>query len=211
MKIIMVSDTHGHLPKIPACDLFIHAGDIIPATEDYHRSIDKQDYWINTQFKWWIEEINAKCKIFISGNHDFLFEKNRRLNTRQPNIHYLQDSYVTYRGIKIYGSPYTLYYYGWAWNRYELELEEKWKEIPLDTDILVTHGSPLGYGDYSLVGRIGSMSLTQRIIDVKPKLVVCGHSHAGFGVYQLNDTRIINCAYLHDDYKTCREPIIIEY
>ena len=63
------------------------------------------------------------------------------------HIHYLQDSSVTIGGLKIWGSPWTLFFFDWAFNLYEDQLREKWEEIPEDTDIIVTHGPPLGYGN----------------------------------------------------------------
>ena len=51
-------------------------------------------------------------------------------------------------GYKIYGSPWSLRFYDWAFNVDPGEPALKiWKQIPSDTEILLTHGPPYGYGD----------------------------------------------------------------
>ena len=53
--------------------------------------------------------------------------------------------------------------------------------IPDDTDILITHGPPLGYGDKCCSGqRAGCAELLSTVqLRVKPKLHVFGHIHEG--------------------------------
>ena len=71
---------------------------------------------------------------------------------------------------------------GWAYNlKRGEECLEKWNLIPDDTDILVTHGPPLGYGDYcSSQLRAGCSELLSTIQNrVKPKIHVFGHIHEG--------------------------------
>ena len=92
-----------------------------------------------------------KHKIFVAGNHDWLYETNNRfarLLTANFNIKYLQDSSVEIEGLKIYGSPWQPRFFDWAFNLMRgAELAEKWKLIPDDTDILITHGPPNGILD----------------------------------------------------------------
>jgi len=73
---------------------------------------------------------------------------------------------------------------GWGFNlpRGEACLE-KWDLIPDDTDVLVTHGPPLGFGD-SLQhgGRSGCVQLLHVVQErVRPKYHVFGHIHEGEG------------------------------
>lgn len=58
---------------------------------------------------------------------------------------------------------------------------EKWKAIPTDTDILITHGPPIGHGDLCMTReRAGCVDLLHEIqTRIKPKYHVFGHIHEG--------------------------------
>lgn len=208
MKIVAVADQHGYFTEIPECDLLLIAGDICP--RDNH-TLSYQEVWLDSAFKYWIKNQPAKKVILVAGNHDFIFES--RLNTalnilsKIPHLTYLQDDYCYYEDYKIYGSPWQLYHGGWAFNLYEPQLKEKWDKIPDDTNILVTHSPPVGYGDkaprtitddnetqWPEPEHIGSPSLTERIRIIQPKLHVFGHVHSGFGQWKLNETILANVA-----------------
>jgi hypothetical protein len=118
----------------------------------------------------------------------------------------LQDDYCEFKGWKIYGSPWQLRFFDWAFNLDEPELARKWKWIPDDADIFLLHGPPKYFGDKVTRARpgedgyVGSPSLTERIKEVKPKLVVFGHIHPGFGVYEYNGSTLANVSILDDRY-----------
>ena len=58
-------------------------------------------------------------------------------------------------GIKIWGSPITPYFYGWAYNRNRgEEIKKHWDLIPDDIDILVTHGPAFGIMDKAGNGHV---------------------------------------------------------
>jgi len=161
----------------------------------------------------WCREIAERgIKIVaIAGNHDFLFQKAPDMIPKRPDIWtYLQDDFIVYNGFKIYGSPWQPVYYDWAFNLPEEELWHKWQHIPSDTDILVTHGPPYGYGDTSGGSKVGSHTLEARIRVVKPKLHVCGHIHNGYGVYDLDGTTVVNAAIVDMKYQPVKDPIIID-
>ena len=63
-------------------------------------------------------------------------------------------------------------------------MQQKWKGIPSDSDILVTHGPPLGYGDMLLDGetRVGCADLLWEVMHKPPALHVFGHVHEGYGI-----------------------------
>lgn len=224
IKICALSDMHGELPPVPSCDICLIAGDLCPAT---NHSVDFQEYWLETTFNRWLKDIDAKFKIFIAGNHDFFFERvpqSKICKTLEKIAGvYLQDSSTECYGLKIYGSAWTPYFYDWAFNLYECDLEKKWAKIPNDTDILVVHGPPHGYGD--LAPRIiknkneqewpggehtGSPSLLKKITEVKPKLVVFGHIHEGYGQWMLENTILANVSVLNGQYVMTRNPMTFE-
>lgn len=59
------------------------------------------------------------------------------------------------------------------------EALQKWNLIPEDTDIIMTHGPPLGYGDKTTrkqhVGCVELLNTIQK--RVKPRYCVYGHIH----------------------------------
>ena len=60
----------------------------------------------------------------------------------------------------------------------------KWDKIPDDTDILITHTPPVGYGDLCCTGvRAGCVELLNTVrLRVRPKYHIYGHIHEGYGV-----------------------------
>lgn len=209
MKIIAISDTHGHLPQLPKCDLVIHAGDICPV---YNHKVEFQRYWLQEDWLKWKFNIPARKSVFIPGNHDFIFEK----QVLRPYVteHFLIDRAIEYEGLKIWGYPWQPWFLDWAFNapkseffasiaEEEVFLTQKLNQIPQDIDILISHGPPYLHGDLTPDGRhVGSKALLKWILEHQPKLVICGHIHNGYGDYTIGNTQVYNVAYLGEDYKT---------
>lgn len=94
---------------------------------------------------------------------------------------YLEDSGIEIFGIKIYGSPWVpIHSMGFNVER-GAALLDIWNKIPDDTDILVTHGPPLGFGDLTAArNHVGCCELLSTIRErVKPKFNIFGHVHEG--------------------------------
>jgi Icc-related predicted phosphoesterase len=203
MKIIATSDTHGNLPEIPECDLFIHAGDICP---DFMTRFDngaaKQAKWITHELLPWLDEVPAKKLFLVPGNHDFHFEKTRRI---WPWLHV--DGGMRFEGNQIWGTPWCPNLPYWAFYETERMLKERARAIPDDIDILVTHSPPYGTADicgpkYGLkVQHVGDPHLNDAIERIKPKVTICGHIHEGFGVYEMEHTTLYNVAYVNENYE----------
>lgn len=208
-KIVAISDTHGFLPQIPECDLLLICGDFTPV---HNHSIGYQKLWLNTIFRSWLKLLPAKKIIGIAGNHDLIFQDAAPEVPNLPWI-YLQDSYTEYEGLKIYGTPHQPWFKNWAFNLYEGDLIQKWALIPSDTDILIVHGPPQGYGD--MAPRIntqgyentGSPGLLARIKEIRPKLVCFGHIHEGRGIFNLDGTILANCTVVDGQYKNVYKPM----
>lgn len=214
-RITLISDTHTKHNvcelDLPGGDILLHAGDIM--NSGYAMS-DIQNFC-----EWFNGLDNYTHKIFIAGNHDRLFENNPIDSTRKvreyPNISYLQDSKCNIDGVTIWGSPWQPEFYNWAFNlpRRGTELESKWKEIPNDTDILITHGPPQGhldvsgYGDYDL----GCELLRERIDIVKPKIHVFGHIHGSAGYKFDGNTHFFNASILNERYSYQNRPMTIDW
>lgn len=199
IRIACVSDLHGHLPDVPECDLLLIGGDIVPTT--MHRP-EYSALWMESALKPWLEKIPVPV-IAVAGNHDLIFERRKDLVPPLPWT-YLEDSGTEFGGLKVHGSPVQPEFCDWAFNRTESQLREHWAMVPEDTEILLLHGPPYGYGDVSDYSsrHLGSPSLTERLRGLpKLKLAVCGHIHGGRGVYPFGDARIVNAAYLDEQYR----------
>lgn len=207
-KIICLSDTHNCNEQIsvPEGDILIHAGDAtINGTADEIGSFNK-----------WFTNLPHKCKIFVAGNHDWLFETDhdRARSLLSNEIIYLQDNFVKIEGLKIYGSPWQPRFFEWAFNLNRgAELAEKWKLIPEDTDILITHGPPFGILDEVprrfWIENSGCEELRKRVETIRPKLHVFGHIHCGYGMTEQFGVKFVNASNCDEEYKPSQLPIII--
>jgi len=213
-RITFISDTHNKHKQItedlPGGDILLCAGDI--SSMGYEHEIK--------EFCAWFDKIkNYDHKIFIAGNHDWLFQRKpevaKEIIDSYKTITYLQDEAVTLDGIKIYGSPWQPEFYSWAFNlpRNGEEISEKWEAIPADTDILITHGPAWGILDNILghIDKLGCELLTERIQKIQPKIHLCGHIHTGRGHRYVNGTNHVNAAVLDERYTYMQDPITVDW
>ena len=236
MRIVCISDTHSLHKKmenygpLPKGDVLVHAGDC--TNRGSQRDVEEFVHWF----------MNIKgfdTKIFIAGNHDWAFEHVNKPhhqgdydwfhhlmneeNLSQSDVVYLQDNGFTIespefsRPVKFWGSPWQPEFYNWAFNlpRNGWELELKWKEIPNDTDILITHGPPNEVRDFVNNWRqpnvnVGCELLRLRVEQVKPLLHVFGHIHSGYGSAFIKDTLYVNAAICTEQYVPSNKPIIVD-
>ena len=224
MRITFISDTHtkhNHVtPDLPGGDILIHAGDFMNAGYNPMEAI--------MFFKWFDEINNYDHKIFIAGNHDRWFEDKpeeaKGILTGYKTIDYLQDDWLIVgdadphdadvNTAKIYGSPWQPEFYSWAFNlpRQGEDLRDKWFWIPNDTDILVTHGPPFGHCDEApFGGHVGCELLRERVDELKPKIHVFGHIHAGYGYKFHNGTHFFNAAVLGERYNYDNKPMTVDW
>jgi Icc-related predicted phosphoesterase len=216
MKITLISDTHNKhkyiTDDLPGGDLLIHAGDI---------SSMGYEHEIREFCKWYNGLDNYTHKVFIAGNHDWGFqintEKVKEILDFYGDITYIEDNEVLVGEelVSVYGSPWQPEFYNWAFNlpRNGYELKEKWGNIPVNTDILITHGPAYGYVD-KVIGRVENLGcelLTDRIKEIKPKIHVCGHIHTGYGYTFDGDTHYINASVLNESYIYYNKPLTIDW
>lgn len=204
---MVISDTHcrHRSVKLPKGDVIIHAGDICYQGE----KLEVED------FLRWFSQLNFKYKIFIGGNHDFFLEKARPgvLKKLIPeNITYLKDCSIEIEGLKLWGSPYTPWFFNWAFNKHRgLQMKKEWGQIPLDTDILLTHGPPFGILDMVVNEQhVGCKDLLNRVLEVQPKVHVFGHIHESYGSKRLHGIRFYNACVLNESYELVNKPIVFE-
>jgi Icc-related predicted phosphoesterase len=155
--------------------------------------------------------IPAKEVVFIAGNHDQVFKKAPHLIPQGLRAHYLQDRSLSLFGLKIYGTPWQLPFWG-SFNLTDKRLEKIYEEIPYDTDILISHGPPFGIHDQvpqelEMPLNTGSLSLRRKLLQVKPKLVVFGHIHCSFGQTLIENTLFANVSLLNNHMQITHAPV----
>lgn len=211
MKIVAISDTHLiHETKkipIPDGDVLVHAGDATWYGE--FDEIEKFARWFGSQ--------PHEYKLFVAGNHDWLFQKRPQVARGIMAAHgiiYLEDLGYTVNGVRFYGSPWQPEFNKWAFNLPRgSALANAWSRIPEDTDVLITHGPPFGYGDQIPGGlRVGCEELIKRVERIRPRVHIFGHVHCGFGQYTRRDLgiRYFNVAMCDDGYNYKNDPVEID-
>jgi Icc-related predicted phosphoesterase len=225
VKIAIISDVHCKQKQVivPECDLLISCGDYsflgeAHVVKNYHK-------WLNKQ--------PAKHIISIQGNHEKWVEKNyaeaKEIAIKAcPRVHFIQDESVVIEGLNVYGNAYTPYFFNWAWNAgrdiveashtFKPFIGDIWAKIPENTDILVTHGPPLGIldevADYNS-GRIISVGCRELLKKINQlpnlKLNCFGHLHLRGGMlYQRDDGKIfVNASVCDEQYKPVNKPVVV--
>jgi predicted phosphohydrolase len=189
MRLVILSDTHSHHRRlaIPDGDILIHAGDMtnMGALHELH------------DFNEWLGTLPHPHKVVIAGNHDWCWERDKAAALKiLTHAYYLEDSAMTIEGIRIWGTPWQPEFHHWAFNLPRGNaLREKWALIAPDTDILITHGPPLGQGDRTMLWQqVGCADLMDVVKTLKPRLHIFGHIHEGYGVSYNGSTTFINAS-----------------
>lgn len=219
ITLTFISDTHNKHKELTkdliGGDILIHTGDL--TSMGYEHEIREFAKWFNSLHHY-------QYKIFIAGNHDWGFQNNsekvNEILSFYDKITYLQDASIviddlSVKPFKIYGSPWQPEFYNWAFNlpRDGWELEQKWNDIPNDTDILLTHGPAFGYVDKvkGSTFNLGCELLTKRISAINPKIHVCGHIHTGYGYTTNQHTHFINASVLNERYLYSNYPLHVKW
>ena len=217
MKILCISDTHTKHNLIPnrlidnadgTIDTIIHAGDM--SSGGYKGEIIK--------FLEWYNKLPYKNKILSAGNHDFYMEVGKpedieTMLAEFPSITYLNDTGIEIDGIKFWGSPVQPWFYNWAFNRMGDAICKHWDLIPLDTQVLITHGPIKGILDITKRdGSVGCPFLLEKLPQLTQlKLYVCGHIHEAYGRMENEKGQIfVNASVLNLQYYMANEPIQVE-
>ncbi len=194
MKVCAVSDLHGHLPRIPECDLLLIAGDL---------GEGRRGDWYLGPLREWLQQAPARHVVGVAGNHDFFAEENPDEMRRLPWT-YLADETTEIEGLVIHGSPFSNRFGRWAFMDEEDGLERRAGLFPDVTSILVTHGPPFGFGDLTVLSgmHVGSAAFRSRALGL-PELVlyVFGHIHEARGTWRQRDATWANVSYVDFAYR----------
>lgn len=193
MKFVAISDTHGQHRSLnlPMGDILLHTGDVSEHGE-------KEEI---LDFIEWMDTLDFEFKIFIGGNHDAFLEKySERIPKLLPDdVFYLENEGIEINNTMIWGSPAVPDLYGFPFGKERgFQMEENWKYMPFDTQILMTHTPPRGILDKNRSDRSnGCRALLQKVREVMPVYHVFGHAHASYGQIELDGTTFINAAALN--------------
>ena len=207
MKFVAISDTHcrHRSLRLPNADVLLHAGDLTYRGKK-EEVVDFLD---------WFKGLNYQFKIFIAGNHDFYFEKEKPseiLKIIPKGIIYLNDSGTCINGVNVWGSPITPWFFNWAFNRHRgREIKKHWDLIPPDTHLLITHGPVYGFLDTVINEQhTGCKDLFEKVQEIKPGVHVCGHIHESYGNLKRGGVKYINASVLNEQYELVNKPFVFE-
>ena len=201
IRIVCISDTHELHREldIPSGDILIHAGDFTFFSKRPSMVAD---------FDSWLGELPHPTKVVVPGNHEFLIEAGTVPPLRNATL--LINRGVKCHGLKIWGSPVTVLS-GGAFGRSDPEDRRRiYAEIPLDTDILVTHGPPYGILDRggSDAKPHGCQVLLEAVQRINPRLHVFGHAHGGYGSVIIGRTQFANASVMTEDFGPDNPPLV---
>lgn len=205
VRIVCISDTHQLHDQVtvPECDVLIHAGDACN-----RGTVDEL-----LRFRDWFAMTPAKHRVFVPGNHDASLERVPGLALEFGGVaHVLVDRGVTIDDVRFYGAPWQPEFCGWAFNLPRgRALAAKWALIPGGTDVLVTHGPPMGTLDKNADGTpCGCDELAKRVRKLRPALHVFGHIHESAGRKFSATTRWVNAAVCDGRYRPVNAPTVVE-
>ena len=195
MKILHLSDTHGghhRLRNLPESDVIVHSGDFT-MNGSQEEAID---------FMNWFCDLPYKHKIFICGNHDdCLYEAN--IEGLDSNVHYLCNSGIEIDGVTFYGVPMFM------GDCISEKQSFNYRQIPSNTNVLVTHTPPFGILDFDDSINYGSEELLSIVSAINPRLHLFGHIHRQHGIIKRAQTIFSNGAILSANYSIYHTPNVL--
>eukprot|EP00927_Polykrikos_kofoidii_P068866 TRINITY_DN64216_c0_g1_i1.p1 TRINITY_DN64216_c0_g1~~TRINITY_DN64216_c0_g1_i1.p1 ORF type:complete len:432 (+),score=56.31 TRINITY_DN64216_c0_g1_i1:106-1401(+) len=217
IRFVSISDTHGNHRMLdghlPPGDVLLHAGDFTMGGQP--EEVD--------DFAIWLRDLPYPHKLVIAGNHERSFDPEAEsagniralfVSSCGESVTYLEDDLVSVSGVRVYGSPWQPEFgVDWAFNLPRgPPCADRWKQIPENVDVLMTHGPPLGRGDRCKNGmRAGCADLLAEVQGrVKPSYCVFGHVHEGFGATSDGTTTFINASSCDFDYRCVRPPLVFD-
>lgn len=234
VRIVHISDTHLRHDQyvldqnIPDGDILVHSGDF--SKFSFSRHFHKEEDYLKeiNELNKFFDSLPHKYKIFVAGNHETNFPNHRPEQTARllTSCIYLQDSLITIKGIRFYGSPWN----GLRHNSFARgfsspysNLLRYWRKIPDETDILITHNPPLHIFDlgsnkhvfnvavycnqcneyHKEYRHFGCPDLRNEILNrIRPKVHLFGHAHEPNGTCWQDGILFSNAAFAFKPHAT---------
>jgi hypothetical protein len=241
-RITHISDTHNKHKqlngKLPGGDILIHSGDISSLgrqkeVEGFIKWFNEIDNYTHKIFIAGNHDMTFDKEALMRNKLDYFDGGRNNWDTPcadgkpewllslleiglNPNVFYLENSFVELDNIKIWGSPYSATFgYNWAFNVDRgYDSAQMWNRIPEDTDIVITHGPIYGYGDVTArtYENVGCEDLYHRLNELKTPLHFAGHIHEAYGYYQTKwDGYSFNGCSCNLSYEVYNKPITFDY
>jgi hypothetical protein len=218
VRMVCLSDTHFRHQdiQIPEGDLLVHAGDFT------HLGTEQEVI----RFGRWLRGLPHPIKIVVSGEHDrFCYENPEKTRTHLgPEVIYLQDQGCEVYGLKIWGSPWhpSAGVRPFGLPRLGEQLRNVWRQIPPETDVLVTHIPSYGLLDSKNPPRLLNGVVVQRIPTPGCELLgramsgtrimvhVFGHIHEGHGDFIHRGRLLLNASLCGEAYRLTHGPTVVD-
>ena len=208
MKLVIISDTHTlhRQLEMPEGDVLIHCGDFCYK----HDLFDNRKMLLDLAE--WMEELDYGCKIVVAGNHDNILEKDPTSASyfKMHGINYLLDSGIEYEGVKFFGTPWQVPF----WGSFNLPDESILKKLDSchECDVFISHSPPATILDSNSLGRAtGSYGILSAVERLEPKVHCFGHCHhTAPACVDIGETCFINAAVVGKDYKLVNPPTVYE-
>lgn len=214
ITIAGIADTHySHLDVHPLpADILVVAGDFCG-----HGKIEEV-----AKFNAWLGTLSHKHKIVVAGNHDIIAQNNANIMKGIfTNAIYLDMESVEVLGIKFFGCPWTPEFNDWAfmYPHASAEAERIWAKVPHDTNILISHGPPIGTKLSTMIGSDGypqqdcGCPILRNRIETLPNLVTTfhGHIHSGHGVEKIGEVVCHNVSVVDELYDVVNNGLVYKY
>jgi len=189
MRLTLASDLHGSRPDMPKADVLVLAGDIFIGDDTASLRSDLA----------WIKSLGFKNALAVLGNHDLVLA--HLLKTQSETARGL----LTSAGVTLLRDTETVVgstrFYGVDWRSAAA--------IPAGSDVVVSHCPAKGMVDQRqppTSEHLGDGWLAKQIEVVKPRLVVSGHFHGGYGRAERDGTTFVNCSLANEARELANKP-----
>jgi predicted phosphohydrolase len=207
LQLVLLSDTHEQHSDVdvPPGDILIHAGDFTMFSRSLRSIISFND---------WLGELPHRWKLVCGGNHESFLQTDPANRSSLRNAMVLINEGTEIEGLRIWGSPVTRSGPAFA-IRSDKERQWLYASISENTDVLITHGPPLGVLDRSVGSdyRQGDPVLLDAVKRLRPRLHVFGHVHLDQRsprIYETKHTVFVNASLAGPEGAIDKQPIILK-